>query len=428
MARPLPPLDRSPAFHYREGALHCEQVPLARLARRFLTPLYIYSATAIRDRFHAFDRAFRHLPHTVCYSVKANSNLALLRLLNKLGAGFDVVSGGELARVLAVDRAAASKTVFSGVGKTEEEMELALESGLMLFNVESAGELESLARSAARARKKAPLAVRINPDIDPQTHPYVSTGLAEHKFGVTLSQARDLYRDAARSKHLEVAGISVHIGSQINRMEPFAEAMVQVAELARELGSAGHSLRFLDAGGGLGIDYEQRTAPDYAARFAQYAHAIMQPLKGLPIHALLEPGRVIVGPAGALLTEVLYVKRNGNKRFLVVDAGMNDLLRPSLYGAFHHVVPVVLPEEEAGEIFDVVGPLCETGDFLARDRELHGPQPGDLLAVLDVGAYGMSLASNYNTRARPAEAMVQGKSAKLIRRRETLLDLLGQEM
>ena len=392
----------------------------------------------------AFQRAFRKAPHTVCYSVKANSNLTILRLLAGMGCGFDVVSGGELERVLLVDRRAARRVVFSGVGKTREEMQAALRAGILLFNAESESELWVLAECAARLHKTARIALRVNPDVPANTHPYISTGLQKHKFGVPISEARALYAKASGTHHLKVAGVSVHIGSQITEMEPFAATMERVAALVRELRHDGHEIEYIDAGGGLGIAYEgggtevssikaggdaRLSITDFADYAFQYARALLGPLRGLKVRLLLEPGRAIVGPAGALLTTVSYRKNNNSKKFLVVDAAMNDLLRPSLYGAFHEIVPVEVPREDrARETVDVVGPICESGDFLARDRELPPVDEGKLIAILDVGAYGMALSSNYNSRPRAAEVLVDGKSAKLIRRRETAGDLMRYEL
>ena len=426
---------RPPAFTYRNArisdmsdpVLYCDGVSLADLAERFGTPLYVYSASTIRERMRAFERAFRKIPHTVCYSVKANSNLSILRLLARMGCGFDVVSGGELERVLRVSRSAAKKVVFSGVGKTPDEMRAALKAGVLLFNVESESELWALAECAAQAKKKAQIALRVNPDVPAKTHPYISTGLHQHKFGIPIEEARSLYARASEIKSLEIAGISVHIGSQITDVKPFAATMARVAELTRALRADGHVIQYVDAGGGLGIAYEDQGLPDFAAQVAFYANALLKPLRNLKVHLLLEPGRAIVGPAGALMTRLLYRKTNGKKKFLVVDAAMNDLLRPSLYGAYHEIVPVQLGGDKTCETVDVVGPICETGDFFARDREMPVTQEGDLLALLDTGAYGMVLASNYNTRPRPAEVLVDGKSVKAIRRRETVADLLRGE-
>ncbi|MGA9210437.1 MAG: diaminopimelate decarboxylase [Terriglobales bacterium] len=416
---------RAPGFFYRNQELYCERVPLTALAEKFGTPLYVYSAATIRERFRAFDRAFGRARHTVCYSVKANSNLAVLGLLHRLGTGFDVVSRGELARVLKVDRRAGEDVVFSGVGKTATEISAALRAGILMFNVESESELAVLARSAAHAKKTARVALRVNPHIGTETHPYISTGLREHKFGVAIEQARAIYARIREEKYLEAAGISVHIGSQITDMEPFRQAMLRVAELARQLRADGHRIRYVDAGGGLGISYQGED--DFAARAQAYAQAVLAPLRGLKVHLLLEPGRALVGTAGALLTRVLYIKTNDHKRFVVVDAAMNDLIRPALYAAYHEVVPVVNRDDANRAEVDIVGPVCETGDFLARDREMPMLSEGELLAVLDAGAYGMSLASNYNTRGRPAEVMVEGAKAHLIRPRETAADMMRGE-
>jgi diaminopimelate decarboxylase len=438
---------RPPAFAYRNvrkgwlrrGAgqvLCCDQVPIPELTERFGTPLYVYSASAIRERMRVFQLAFRKAPHTVCYSVKANSNLALLRLLAGMGCGFDVVSGGELERALHASRKAAAKVVFSGVGKTREEMEAALKAGILLFNVESESELWVLAESAARLRKRARVALRVNPDVAADTHPYISTGLHKHKFGVPFAEARALYAKASGTRHLKVAGVSVHIGSQIRDVGPFAETMTRVASLVARLRDDGHEIEFVDAGGGLGIAYgngegdcgDRLSNENFAARAEAYAEALLAPLRGLNVHLLLEPGRSIVGPGGALITAVLYRKRNDGKRFLIVDAAMNDLIRPSLYGAFHEIVAVQKVKDQARETVDVVGPVCETGDFLARDRELPVVEEGELLAILDAGAYGMALASNYNSRPHPAEVMVEGKAMKVVRRRQTMRELLREEM
>lgn len=408
--------------------LHCDQVPLTALVERYGTPLYVYSTSMIHERYDAFRAAFRDIPHTTCYSVKANSNLSILRLLAKQGCGFDVVSGGELERVLAADRKACKKVVFSGVGKTCEEMTAALKAGILLFNVESESELWTLAECAARLRTRASIALRVNPDVAAETHPYISTGLRKHKFGVPLRDARALYAKASGARYLNVAAVSVHIGSQITDVAPFGEAVARVAALVRTLRADGHDIRYIDAGGGLGISYEKPNSVDFSRYVATYAQALVKPLRGLNVHLLLEPGRSIVGPAGALITSVVYRKTNDGKRFLVVDAAMNDLIRPALYGAFHEIVPVKQSGKGATEVVDVVGPVCETGDFFARDRELPHVEEGDLLAILDAGAYGMVLASNYNTRPRPAEILVSGKSVKLIRRREKVTDLIRPEL
>jgi diaminopimelate decarboxylase len=407
--------------------LYCDKVSLAELAERFGTPLYVYSASLIRERMRAFDAAFRKIPHTVCYSIKANSNLSILRLLAKMNCGFDVVSGGELDRVLRISRSAAKRVVFSGVGKTREEIRTALKAGILAFNVESESELRLLAECATGMKVWAQIALRVNPDVPAETHPYISTGLREHKFGIPISEAVSLYAQASKVRYLRIVGVSVHIGSQITDLQPFTVAMERVADLVKTLRAEGHAIQYVDAGGGLGIPYqsqEQRAFPEYAAA---YAEALMGPLRGLDVHLLLEPGRCIVGPAGVLLTRVLFKKRNGSKQFLVVDAGMNDFLRPALYNAYHEIVPVSCSSTAELQTVDVVGPVCETGDFLARDRELPSAATEDLLAVLDVGAYGMVLTSNYNSRPRPAEILVDGATVTLIRRRETMADLVRRE-
>ena len=410
----------------RPAALFCESVALERLAERFGTPLYVYSSEMIRARLKAFRRAFRPVPHTVCYSVKANGTLAILRLLARQGTGFDVVSGGELERVLRVKRSSASNVVFSGVGKTVRELELALRTGILLFNVESKSELKALAASAARLKRQALIALRVNPDVSAKTHPYISTGLHKHKFGVPIEEARDLYEQAARMPYLQVGGVSVHIGSQITDVSSFREALERVANFVQELRGRGHDIRYLDAGGGLGISYEASQS-DFSDQITEYAQALIEPLRGLGVHLLLEPGRSIVGAAGVLLTRVVYRKTNHSKRFLIVDAAMNDLIRPSLYGAHHDIVPVVRSGESA-ETTDVVGPVCETGDFFARDRNFPIVDEGALLAVLDAGAYGAALGSNYNTRGRAAEVLVEGTKARVIRRRESVRDQLRLEV
>ena len=426
-------LIRPPAFNYKNGALHCERIPILKLAEKYGTPLYLYSANAIRERYQILDRAFKSIAHTICYSVKANSNLSILRLLAKEGAGFDIVSGGELERVRLAQSKALKKVVFSGVGKTEDELRGALRRGILLFNVESEGELEVLAECASSLRKPANIAVRVNPDVPAETHPYISTGLREHKFGVPISAAAELYRRAASSKYLRVAGVSLHIGSQIIDIAPFRLAVERAVDLIQELASQGHDIRFLDAGGGLGISYDSTKAMDFREQAQRYAEAITKPLERLKhsrVHVLLEPGRSIVAPAGALVTRVLYSKQNGAKRFTIVDAAMNDLIRPSLYQARHEIVPVALDGSAAQTNIttDVCGPICETGDFLARDMTLPDAAPESLLCVYDAGAYGMSLSSNYNSRPRAAEVLVNGARARVIRRRETLKDLFAAEV
>jgi diaminopimelate decarboxylase len=417
---------RPPGFAYRDHVLHCEAKAVRSLAQAYGTPLYIYSAKTLRERTRTLDAAFAGFLHTLCYAVKANSNLSLLRLFAQLGCGFDVVSGGELERVLRAAPRAAKKVVFSGVGKTREEIELALRSGILLFNVESPAELEVLFECASRLKKTARLAVRVNPDVDAKTHPYISTGLRKHKFGIALEEAAGLYAQVARQKYVQASGVSVHIGSQITSVAPFGEAMQRVAGLVKQLQKSGHDIRYVDAGGGLGISYEGK-GPEFAAQAGKYAQAVLKPLRKLGVHLLLEPGRVLVGPGGVLLTSVIYNKTNRGKRFVIVDAGMNDLLRPSLYGAEHEIVPVLRDASRARGTVDVVGPVCESGDFLARDRELAEVSEGELLAVLDAGAYGTVLGSNYNTRPRPAEVLVDGSRVQVIRRRESFADLIRGE-
>ncbi len=420
---------RPPAFEYRgrlDKELYCEKIRLASLAGRYGTPLYVYSTQMIRQRLQAFAHSFKDLRHTVCYSVKANSTLGILRLVAAEGSGFDIVSGGELQRILRIDRHAAERAVFSGVGKTETEIELALCSKIMLFNVESESELHLLAATAKRLKKRAAISIRVNPDVSAKTHPYISTGLRQHKFGVPVSEAKTLYAQAAKERFLRVAGVSVHIGSQITDLKSFAEAMERVAELVRMLLHQGHEIQFVDAGGGLGIAYEGvQTA--FAKQIGAYARAITKPFQGMKVHLLLEPGRSIVGPAGALVTRALYRKTNRKKRFLIVDAAMNDLIRPSLYGAYHQIVPARLSSSGKKETTDVVGPVCETGDFFARNRKLPVVNENDLLAIMDAGAYGSVLGSNYNTRGKPPEILVDGAEYKLIRRRETVEDQLRIE-
>ena len=384
-----------------------------------------------------FAKAFRSLRHMVCYSVKANSSLAILRLIEDQGAGFDIVSGGELERVLTLGGEAAHRVVFSGVGKTVAEMDLALRSGILIFNVESEAEMELLAERARKLRVRARVALRVNPDVFTETHPYISTGLREHKFGIDIRKARAVYRSAAKSKYLDPRGIGVHIGSQIRSAEPFGAAISRVVDLVEQLRRDGTDIQYVDAGGGLGIDYHSiaEGVPSKASQFHAekqvdaYAAALIAPLQRLGdgITLLLEPGRFLVAQAGLLLTRVLYVKKNGRKTFIITDAGMNDLIRPALYQAHHEIVPVA-PRPGPKRVVDVVGPVCETGDFFARDRMLPQLLPGDLVAILDAGAYGSSLSSNYNSRARPAEVLITGKAVKLIRRRETIEDLLRPEL
>lgn len=417
---------RPPAFVYRNRKLHCESAEMSRLAAQYGTPLYVYSATSIQQRFQKFDAAFEKHPHTICYSVKANSNLAILKMLAKMGAGFDVVSGGELERVMRADKSAAKRAVFSGVGKTAPEMDLALRAGILLFNLESEAELHLLAERAAKLQKTARIAFRVNPHVHATTHPYITTGLREHKFGVNIDDAPRLYGEAARLDWLEPAGVSVHIGSQITDVAPFGETMELVTRLAHQLMREGLNISLVDAGGGLGINYEGGAAGDFSKAARDYAAALLGSLRKEQFHLLLEPGRSIAAPAGALLTRVLYVKENSGKQFLIVDAGMNDLIRPSLYQAYHEIVPVELKRGKAVTA-DVVGPVCETGDFFARGRTLPPVEAGDLVAILDAGAYGMSISSNYNSRPRPAEVLIEGSKARVVRRRESFDDMVRAE-
>jgi diaminopimelate decarboxylase len=395
------------------------------LARRFGTPLYVYSGDQIVERLGLFQKAFAGRDHLVCYAVKANSALAILKLLAEHGAGFDIVSGGELERVMAAAPDAVGRVVFSGVGKTAAEIDLALMAGILKFNVESEAELELLAARARKLKRRARFALRVNPDVFAETHPYISTGLREHKFGVDIRQAAGIYKNAAGNRWLEAHGISVHIGSQIRSAEPFGKAMVRVRKLVDQLRSDGIVIRAVDAGGGLGIDYHAGSF-DAAQKVREYAAAIEHALRGFEGRLILEPGRFIVAQAGALLARVLYVKKNGKKTFVITDAAMNDLIRPALYQAHHEIVPVK-PRGGKARTVDVVGPVCETGDYFARDSKLQPVEPGDLVALLDAGAYGMAMSSNYNSRPRPAEVLVQGAKARLIRRRETMGDLLGPE-
>ena len=418
-----------------QGELHCGVLSLTKLVKRFETPVYIYSADAILERFAMLAEAFSGIAHLLCYSVKANPSLAILKLFARAGAGFDIVSGGELERVLSIDKRAAARAVFSGVGKTAAELDLALRSRIRIFNVESEAELELLAERAARRGVTAPFALRVNPDVFADTHPYISTGLREHKFGIAIEQARSLYakaRQGKRARYLQATGVSVHIGSQIRDAAPFGAAAARGVSLVQDLRADGEQgLRSVDLGGGLGVAYDGQPGWNPRESVLAYAAAVRRALTVLTapqLELLLEPGRFLVAQAGALLTRVLYTKQNGSKRFVITDAGMNDLIRPSLYGAYHAIEPVAAPaKNHMDEIVDVVGPVCESGDFFARDRGLAPVEAGDLLAILDAGAYGMSLASNYNTRPRAAEVLVEGKRARLIRKRETTADLLRAE-
>jgi diaminopimelate decarboxylase len=423
-------------FHYRSRTLYCDGVSLQALAEQHGTPLYVYSAKQIRHRLGLFQRAFSGRPFTVCFAVKSNSSLAILRMLADLGAGFDIVSGGELERVRRASKPALKRVVFSGVGKQVWEIDAALKAQILLFNVESEAELALLAQRAETLGIRARFALRVNPDVFADTHPYISTGLRDHKFGIAIGAARAIYSKALKLKWLDAAGVSVHIGSQIRAVEPFAAALKRVAALVAELRADGHTIRYIDAGGGLGIDYNDSPAEpkfDPARKVKEYATALGKASAELqsaeqPLHLLLEPGRFLVAQAGALLTRVLVVKKNGSKTFVITDAAMNDLIRPALYQAHHEILPVAQARGSAQAPVDVVGPVCESGDFFARDRALPKLRAGELAVLLDAGAYGMSQSSNYNTRPRPAEVLVDGDTARLIRRRETLRDLFAPEM
>ena len=407
------------------AALHCGGVSLEKLAKRFGTPLYVYSADQISERLKMFQKALAGRDHLICYAVKANSSLAILKMLARQGAGFDIVSGGELERVLAAAPEAVGRVVFSGVGKTAAEIDAGLKARILQFNVESEAELGLLAERARKLKIRARFALRVNPDVFADTHPYISTGLREHKFGIDIRDARALYKSVAGNRWLDAYGISVHIGSQIRTAEPFGSAIERVSKLVRQLRSEGIVLQAIDAGGGLGIDYHDG-AFNAETKVDEYSEALNRALGDFDGRLLIEPGRFLVAQAGALLTRVLYVKRNGKKTFVIVDAAMNDLIRPALYQAHHEIVPV-LPRAGRERVVDVVGPVCESGDFFARDRKLEPVEPGDLVALLDTGAYGMAQSSNYNSRPRAAEALIEGAKARLIRRRETMADLLATE-
>ena len=427
---PTPQLKSPPnprPFAYRKRKLCCDGVPLADLAEAHGTPLYVYSEQHILSRLKLFQDAFAAVPHTICYALKANSSLALMRVLARSGAGFDIVSGGELARVLKADKLAVRKTVFSGVGKQIFEIDAALKAGILFFNVESPAELDLIAARAASFGQPARFSLRVNPDVFAETHPYISTGLSAHKFGIDIDAARAIYRKAAKSKWLIPMGVSVHIGSQIRAVDPFGAALDRVTALIEQLRKDSIHLTHIDAGGGLGIEYTGKAFNPEAAVSA-YARQVVGATQRLGLHLILEPGRFLVAQAGALVTSVLNVKKNGDKTFVITDAAMNDLIRPALYQAHHQILPVRQPGPGAGKPVDIVGPVCESGDFFARDRNLPTTKAGALLAILDAGAYGMSLSSNYNTRGRPAEVLVEGDTHRLIRRRETMKDLFAPEI
>lgn len=414
-------------FEYRNGELFAEGVPLRRIAREVGTPAYIYSLATLTRHYRVFDQSFSKIPHLICFAMKANANLAVLRLFAKEGSGFDIVSAGELFRALKAG-ADAKKIVFSGVGKKREELEYALNAGILMFNVESEQEMLFLNEVARGLRKKAPISLRVNPDVDPKTHPYISTGMKKSKFGIDIRRSMEIYKTALTLPNLEVIGVDCHIGSQLTSVLPFVDALARVREyldkvLVGYLRKEGANIRYLDLGGGLGIQYkdEEPPLPD------EYAAALIRGLEGLDVTLILEPGRVIVGNAGILVTEVLYVKETDEKRFVVVDGGMSDLIRPALYGSYQAIRPVVERKAET-IVADVVGPICESGDFFAKDRELPRPQPGDLLAVMSAGAYGFTMASNYNARPRPPEVLVDGESYYVVRARENFADLIKGEV
>ncbi|MBP5073456.1 diaminopimelate decarboxylase [Pseudomonas chlororaphis] len=408
------------AFNYRDGQLFAEGVALSAIAERFGTPTYVYSRAHIEAQYHAYADALAGMPHLVCFAVKANSNLGVLNVLARLGAGFDIVSRGELERVLAAG-GAADKIVFSGVGKTRDDMRRALEVGVHCFNVESSDELERLQQVAAELKVRAPVSLRVNPDVDAGTHPYISTGLKENKFGIAIADAEDVYIRAAQLPNLEVVGVDCHIGSQLTSLAPFIDALDRLLDLVDRLGECGIYLRHIDLGGGLGVRYRDEEPP----LAADYVKAVRERLDGRDLELVFEPGRFIVANAGVLLTRVEYLKHTEHKDFAIVDAAMNDLIRPALYQAWMDV-SAVRPRDGQARTYDIVGPICETGDFLAKERQL-ALEEGDLLAVHSAGAYGFVMSSNYNTRGRAAEVLVDGEQAVEVRRRETVAELFAGE-
>jgi diaminopimelate decarboxylase len=409
-------------FHYVSNQLYCEDLPLRRIAEEVGTPVYVYSHATLLHHYKVFDGAFSQIPHITCFSVKANSNIAILRLFGSLGGGVDIVSGGELFRSL---RAGISpeKIVYSGVGKTLQEIEYALQQDILMFNIESTQELEAISACAVRMNRRAGIALRVNPDVDPNTHPYISTGMKNHKFGIAIDAAVEAYERARDLKNIDVVGVDCHIGSQLTDVAPFVDALKRLRVLIELLNRRGISIKYLDLGGGLGIVYNREAPPQPS----EYARAIMQELNDLPCTLIFEPGRVIVGNAGVLLTKVLYTKKTEKKIFVITDAGMNDLVRPSLYGSYHHIQPLEEKAEGEVQLVDVVGPICESSDFLARERGLPPLHSGDCLAVMSAGAYGFSMSSNYNSRPRAAEVLVVGDRHHVIRSRESLEDLTRKE-
>jgi diaminopimelate decarboxylase len=408
-------------FEYRENELWCEEVPVRDIVEQVGTPFYLYSVRTLKRHFDVFDSAFNALPHIVCFSVKANSNLAILKIFINEGAGVDIVSGGELYRALraGVDP---GKVVYSGVGKREDEIRFALESDILMFNVESSQELEVINSCAEAMKKKARISLRVNPDVDPLTHPHISTGLKKNKFGIDIERSLDEYRRAVKLKYVEIVGVDCHIGSQITEVSPFADAIDRLKDLIFLLRRDGIGIQYLDLGGGLGISYDQETPPNPE----EYAKVIIDKSKDIGCAFILEPGRVLVGNAGVLVSRVLYTKHNSEKNFVIVDAGMNDLIRPSLYNAYHHIQPVIKEERET-YVADVVGPICESGDYIAKDRVIPELKRGDLVAVMSSGAYSFSMSSNYNSRPRVPEVLVKDGQFYIIKRRETYEDLIRGE-
>lgn len=409
-------------FRYKNDELYAEDVPVRELAERYGTPLFIYSHATLLRHFMAYKKAFKDFPHIICYAMKANSNSAIVRLFAKNGGGADVVSGGEIYRALK-GGIPSSRIVYAGVGKTEKEIRLALKENILMFNVESEEELVEINRIAGLMNLKAPVALRVNPDVDPRTHPYISTGLKKHKFGIPIEEAFEYYKLAAKLSNVRVIGIHKHIGSQITQVSPFVDALKKVLSLVDELSRFGVKIKYLDIGGGLGITYKNEDPP----LPLDLARGLAPALRKRKLTIIMEPGRSITGNAGILVTKVLYLKNTKKKRFLIVDAGMNDLVRPSFYDAYHHIMPVVKSLRKT-IIADVVGPICESGDFLAKDRELKAVKPGEFLSVMSAGAYGFSMSSNYNSRPKAAEVLVKGKEHSLVRRRETYNDLLRGEV
>jgi diaminopimelate decarboxylase len=408
-------------FKYRRGSLYAEDVPVKVIAEMYGTPLYVYSCQTLLRHFCAYDDAFKGIPHLICFALKANTSMALIRLLAKHGGGADVVSGGEAYRAMRAG-VPPKRIVYAGVGKTEEEIRFALKSGVLMFNVESGEELCEIDRISGTMEMRAPIALRVNPDIDPQTHPYIATGLKTHKFGIPIKDAFEYYSLAKGLKHIKIVGIHKHIGSQIMRVTPFRDALEKILVLVDALEGQGVTIKYLDIGGGLGITYSDEEPP----LPKDLAGCLIPLLKNRDLAVIIEPGRSIVGNAGILVTKVLYLKKTHEKDFIVVDAGMNDLVRPSLYGAYHHIQPV---EKRRRKVItaDVVGPICESGDFLARDREVPEARPGEFLAVMSAGAYGFSMSSNYNSRPRPAEIVVKKDQHMVVRKREIYRDLVRGE-